>query len=189
MHNTGWPDGMYSYRFGNVGVMVGGFLSVKSRDHFRIGIEALNKVPLALIVSLILGIVVGPSLAQEPPVPSARATRVEEAPILDGVLDEALWQLASPVGEFRQRNPQEGIPATEPTEVRIVYSSDAIFFGIICYDSQPNRIIATQRARAADLNFDDSFSIILDTFHSHRNSFLFQMNPLGARFDSEGSGT
>ena len=109
------------------------------------------------------------------------------------MLDEALWQQASPVGEFRQRNPQEGIPATEPTEVRIVYSSDAIFFGITCYDSQPDQIIATQRTRDADLNFDDSFSIILDTFHSHRNSFLFQMNPLGARFDSwitdEGSRT
>ena len=166
---------------------------MKSKDHFWISQEAPKKAPLFLTASLILGIMVGPSLAQEPPLPSARAVRVEEEPILDGVLDEPLWQQASPVGQFRQRNPREGAPATEPTEVRIVYSSNAIFFGIICYDSQPDRIIATQRARDADLNFDDSFSIILDTFHSHRNSFLFQMNPLGARFDSwitdEGSRT
>ena len=152
-----------------------------------------NKVRLLLTVSLILGMVGGPGLAQESPLLSARAVRVEEEPILDGVLDEPLWQQASPVGQFLQRNPQEGTPATEPTEVRIIYSDNAIFFGIICYDSQPDRIIATQRARDADLQFDDSFSIILDTFHSHRNAFLFKMNPLGARFDSwitdEGSRT
>ena len=155
--------------------------------------ETRNTVRLWTTVSLILGMAGSPGLAQESPLPSARAIRVEEEPILDGLLDEPLWEQASPVGQFRQRNPREGTPATEATEVRIVYSDDAIFFGVICYDSEPDRIIATQRARDADLQFDDSFSIILDTFHSHRNAFLFKMNPLGARFDSwitdEGSST
>ncbi len=68
--------------------------------------------------------------------------------------------------------------------MRVIYSDTAIFFGVTCYDSQPDRITATQRARDADLEFDDKFSIIVDTFHSHRNAFLFEMNPLGARFDS-----
>ena len=157
---------------------------MKSEDHFWISIEAPKKIPLFLTVSLILGIVGSPGLAQEFPLPSAQAVRVESEPVLDGVLDEPLWQQAAPVGAFRQRNPQEGSPATEPTEVRIVYSESALFFGVICHDSEPDRIIATQRARDADLQFDDSFSIILDTFHSHRNAFLFQINPLGARFDS-----
>ena len=125
-----------------------------------------------------------PLLAQEADPPSVQAVQVEQEPVLDGVLDEPVWQEASPVGQFRQRNPQEGNPATEQTEVRIIYSETAIFFGVTCYDSQPDRIIATQRARDADLEFDDSFTILLDTFHSHRNAFWFEMNPLGARFDS-----
>jgi len=125
-----------------------------------------------------------PLLAQEADPPFVRAVQITQEPVLDGVLDEPVWQEASPVGQFHQRNPQEGSPATEQTEVRILYSDTAIFFGVTCYDSQPDRIIATQRARDADLESDDSFSIILDTFHSHRNAFLFEMNPLGARFDS-----
>ncbi|MEE8348558.1 MAG: DUF5916 domain-containing protein, partial [Acidobacteriota bacterium] len=125
-----------------------------------------------------------PVLAQEADPPSVQAVQVEQEPVLDGVLDEPVWQEASPVGQFRQRNPDEGSPATERTEVRVIYSDTAIFFGVTCYDSQPDRITATQRARDADLEFDDKFSIILDTFHSRRNAFLFEMNPLGARFDS-----
>ena len=123
-------------------------------------------------------------LGQAADPPSVQAVQVEQEPVLDGVLDEPVWQEASPVGQFRQRNPQEGNPATEQTEVRIIYTETAIFFGVTCYDSQPDRIIATQRARDADLEFDDSFTILLDTFHSHRNAFWFEMNPLGARFDS-----
>ncbi len=125
-----------------------------------------------------------PLLGQEADPPSVRAVQVTQEPVLDGVLDEPVWQEASPVGQFRQRNPEEGSPATEKTEVRVIYSDTAIFFGVTCYDSQPDRITATQRARDADLEFDDKFSIIVDTFHSHRNAFLFEMNPLGARFDS-----
>ena len=125
-----------------------------------------------------------PLSAQQADPPSVRAVQITQEPVLDGVLDEPVWQEASPVGQFHQRNPQEGSPATEQTEVRILYSDTAIFFGVTCYDSQPDRIIATQRARDADLEFDDSFAIILDTFHSHRNAFLFEMNPLGARLDS-----
>ena len=129
-------------------------------------------------------LLMSPLLAQQADPPSVQAVQVEQEPVLDGVLDEPVWQEASPVGQFRQRNPQEGNPATEKTEVRIIYSETAIFFGVTCYDSQPDRIIATQRARDADLEFDDSFTILLDTFHSHRNAFWFEMNPLGARYDS-----
>jgi len=129
-------------------------------------------------------LLMSPLLAQEAEPPSVQAVQVKQEPVLDGVLDEPVWQEASPVGQFRQRNPQEGNPATEQTEVRIIYSETAIYFGVTCYDSQPDRIIGTQRARDADLEFDDSFTILLDTFHSHRNAFWFEMNPLGARFDS-----
>jgi hypothetical protein len=129
-------------------------------------------------------LLISPLFGQEADPPSVRAVQIAQEPLLDGVLDEPVWQEASPVGEFRQRNPEEGSPATEKTEVRVIYSDTSIFFGVTCYDSQPDRIIATQRARDADLEFDDKFSIIVDTFHSHRNAFLFEMNPLGARFDS-----
>lgn len=72
----------------------------------------------------------------------ARATRVEQSPKLDGSLDEAAWRGAAVVSQFIQRDPREGEPASEKTEVRIVYNDRAIFFGIVCYDSESAKIIA-----------------------------------------------
>ena len=61
----------------------------------------------------------------------------EDSIALDGVLDERIWQLTVPAADFRQQDPVNGAPATEPTEVRIAYSRDALYIGVICYDSDP----------------------------------------------------
>src|SRR6516225_8734985 len=62
----------------------------------------------------------------------ANATRVDHAPKIDGTLDDPLWKLAQPITSFAQREPYEGQPPTERTEVRILYTKDDVFFGIIC---------------------------------------------------------
>src|SRR5712664_1118634 len=78
---------------------------------------------------------------------SAEATPVDNAPKLDGTLNDPLWQSAKPITEFRQREPHEGEPPTEKTEVRILYTRHAVYFGIYCYDSNPARIVATELRR------------------------------------------
>src|SRR5205823_6316470 len=82
----------------------------------------------------------------------AHAVRAEHPPKIDGTLDDPAWKAASPVGDFRQREPLETQPATEKTEVRILYDSRHIYFGIHCYDREPTRIISTQLRR--DLSQD-----------------------------------
>jgi len=62
----------------------------------------------------------------------AEAVRVDAAPRLDGTLSDRLWELAKPITDFRQREPREGEPATEKTEVRILYTRHAVYFGIHC---------------------------------------------------------
>lgn len=114
----------------------------------------------------------------------ARAVRVNESPKIDGNLIEHLWNEALSIGDFLQREPNEGTPATEKTEVKIIYNDKAIFFGVICYDSQPDKIIARERGRDDSLGSDDTFELILDTFHDHQSAFLFRTNPLGTQFDS-----
>ena len=121
--------------------------------------------------------------AQEPSPGIALATRVEQAPKLDGTLDDPLWQLAIPITDFRQREPYEGRPATEKTEVRILYTHNEIFFGIRCYDTRSDRIVATQLHRDADQELDDYFEIVIDSSHNLRNAYLFQINPLGTQRD------
>ncbi|MDA2934250.1 carbohydrate binding family 9 domain-containing protein [Acidobacteria bacterium AH-259-D05] len=131
--------------------------------------------------------------AQDTPTKVARAVRIEGTPKIDGDLSESVWELASVVSEFAQRDPQEGEPATERTEVKILYNHKSIFFGVVCYDSEPEKILARERARDGGATGfhrsdafmgDDTFEIILDTFHNHQDGFLFRTNPLGTKFDS-----
>src|SRR5947209_17662950 len=76
------------------------------------------------------------------PLRTAQASRVDHAPKLDGTLDDPLWQQATAITNFLQREPYEGQAPTERTEVRVIYTNDTVFFGITCFDSDPRRIIA-----------------------------------------------
>ena len=113
----------------------------------------------------------------------AQAVPVERAPKLDGTLDDSLWQLAKPITDFRQREPLEGQTATEKTEVRILYTRRAVYFGIHCFDSNPSRIIASELRRDVSQDLDDHFEILIDSNHDRRGGYVFQVNPLGTQMD------
>jgi hypothetical protein len=116
--------------------------------------------------------------------PSVRATLATRSPKIDGVLDEAVWQTASPIDTFVQQEPSEGQPATERTEVRILYDKGRLFIGVHAYASEPP--IATEMRRDADRLFDeDNFQVILDTFHDSRNAYMFLTTPLGAKLEQQ----
>src|SRR5579864_6362574 len=115
----------------------------------------------------------------------ASAAWVEHAPRVDGTLDDPLWMTAPLIADFRQREPLETLPATEKTEVRILYDARHVYFGIHCYDSAPAAIVATQLRRDLSLDFDDNFAILIDPSLSHRSGYIFQVNPLGTQRDGE----
>lgn len=114
---------------------------------------------------------------------TAEAVRVERAPKLDGTLDDPVWQSAKPVADFRQQEPNEGETATEKTEVRILYTRHAVYFGIHCSDSDPARIVATQLRRDISQDLDDHFEVLIDSNHDKRGGYVFQINPLGTQLD------
>ena len=144
-----------------------------------------NKNPPApiLVVLLVLGFI-SPTWAQDNPSKRGTAVPVEEAPLLDGVLDDAVWGVAVELSDFRQKDPDQGALVSEATTVRVIYTEEAIYFGFRCDDSQPADIIATERRRDEDLTKDDSVAILLDTFYDRRNAFLFRTNSLGAQYDA-----
>ncbi|HEY3382018.1 MAG TPA: DUF5916 domain-containing protein [Vicinamibacterales bacterium] len=117
--------------------------------------------------------------------PSASATPATGPIRVDGSFDEPIWQLARPIGPLVQREPNQGRPATEETDVRVVYTADALYVGILCRDRTPGGIVSTQLTRDADLEVDDSILVILDPFLDNRNGFFFQVNPAGARADGQ----
>jgi hypothetical protein len=114
---------------------------------------------------------------------SAEAVRVDRAPKLDGTLDDEVWQSVKPITDFRQREPQEGEPATEKTEVRILYTRHAVYFGIHCFDSEPSRIIATELRRDVSQDLDDHFEILINSNHDRRRGYIFEINPLETQSD------
>jgi Domain of unknown function (DUF5916)/Carbohydrate family 9 binding domain-like len=115
---------------------------------------------------------------------TANAIRVERPPRLDGTLDDAEWQAASPIANFLQREPFEGQTPTEKTEVRVLYDKHDVYFGIVCFDSDPGRIVASELRRDVSQELDDYFEIIIDSAHDRRNAYVFQINPQGTQRDA-----
>src|SRR5678815_1624065 len=72
--------------------------------------------------------------------PTAVAARRNGPISIDGKMDEAAWQAATPVTDFRQYDPHEGQSASEKTEARILIDDDAVYVGMRMFDSQPNLI-------------------------------------------------
>ncbi len=141
--------------------------------------------------SLIFLTVVIPSLSAQTPTgddpKSARsmvAVRADKAPELDGTLNDANWQDASLVTNFHQREPFERQPPTEKTEVRIVYDSRYLYFGIHCFDPDPKKIVATELRRDADFSVDDNFTVLISPNNDKRNGYTFTTNALGTQFDA-----
>ena len=112
------------------------------------------------------------------------AVRVDRAPRLDGTFDDPIWQQASAITDFRQREPYEGRPATERTEVRVLYTRSEVYFGVACHDSTVNGPVATQLRRDVSQELDDYFEIVIDSRRDRRNAYVFQINPLGTQRDA-----
>jgi hypothetical protein len=112
------------------------------------------------------------------------AMRVTDAIKIDGLLDEPAWSLAQPATDFRQERPIEGAPATERTEVRVLFDDKNIYFGIRAFDSDPGHINARDLVRDSNFPNDDKIEILLDTYHDRRNAFRFGVNPLGTQQDA-----
>ncbi|MEE9464965.1 MAG: DUF5916 domain-containing protein, partial [Candidatus Neomarinimicrobiota bacterium] len=115
--------------------------------------------------------------------PDVMAHRLDGQTIrIDGLLDEAAWQAAVPGGDFIQRDPQEGQPATEKTEFCILYDDEYIYVGIKAHDSDPAGIRAIMSRRDASTP-SDWVSVSLDSYGDYRTSFEFWLNPLGVKRD------
>ena len=168
--------------------------------------------PICLVATLglLASATAGPALAQQQPstgptggslgvaaavsIQRAQASRVEEGPLVDGdVLGDPAYAGAAVASGFRQNTPDEGQRSSERTEVRIVYTDDTLYFGIVCYVSDPETIIVADSRRDSSLNDTDSVQIILDTFLDQQNGFVFGTNPAGVEYDgqvtSEGQGS
>ena len=134
----------------------------------------------------------------EPPMPPAvlsrdtegrvtlRATRLAEPIVVDGRLAELIYRQVPSMTEFIQQEPIEGELATEQTEVWVFFDDGNIYVSARCWDSHPERMVANEMRRDnRNIQNNENFAVIFDTFYDRRNGFLFHTNPLGAIFDAQ----
>ena len=158
-----------------------------------------RRAPPCLAVASILTLVLAaPSRGQEAPHPTVAATRLDDSLPgtihLDGRLHEEAWRTAPAASGLRQQEPLEGAPATERTEIRVLYDATTLYVGIVAHSRQPDAVISRilQRDRVMEISFDgrpvfagdDAVALLFDPFHDNRNAFVFATNPNGAEFDA-----
>jgi hypothetical protein len=121
--------------------------------------------------------------AQEPP--TATATSITTAPAIDGRLDDRAWADAEILTGFVQREPTEGQPVSERTEVRVMYDEEALYVGAWLFDRNPSAAVVGRTLRDASLNDSDAFVLILDTYRDGQNGFVFGTTPTGIEYDGQ----
>ena len=103
----------------------------------------------------------------------------------DGRLDDEAWTLGEPITEFFQREPVEGEPVSERTEVRILADAEALYVGAWLYDRSADEIVTGERLRDANIQVADHFGVILDTYQDRQNGFIFTATPSAIEYDGQ----
>ncbi|CAN5169771.1 hypothetical protein BH23GEM2_BH23GEM2_03670 [soil metagenome] len=124
-----------------------------------------------------------------PALPALTAARAPTTIRIDGSLDEAAWAAARPISGFIQTDPDEGQPATEDTEVRVLYDDHALYIGMRLFDSEPDKIRARLGRRDEGLTGTDLVEVYIDSYHDRVSGYVFRITPAGAIRDASVSST
>jgi len=134
---------------------------------------------------------------------SVRIGPSSEAPTLDGLLSDPVWQTAPVFADFRMVEPEPNAAPTERTELRILHDDANLYIGLFCADSDPSRISANTMAHdsgggsmggfggyghAPSTSSDDLLRVLIDPFQDKRTAYVFFINPRGARSEGLVSG-
>ncbi|MHC4560563.1 MAG: DUF5916 domain-containing protein [Planctomycetota bacterium] len=115
-----------------------------------------------------------------------KAVRINPTPPkIDGILDDEVWQDAPASGDFLQKKPNEGELPTEKTTVQIVYDDEALYVGVMCYDTEPDKIVARLSRRDECWVESDWVRLNLDAYHDHQTGCWFSVNAAGVHSDAQ----
>lgn len=120
--------------------------------------------------------------SRPPERPVMTAIRTQDAPHIDGRADDPAWTEARVFDTFWQFRPNDGKPATERTEVRVLYDDDALYVSIVSLDSQPDHILRRLSRRDREVE-SDFVAIALDSYLDHKTTFIFKVNAAGVKSD------
>ena len=141
------------------------------------GFGQLGRLGLGVVIAAFLALMAADAAAQ-----SIQAVRVTDSPRLDGRLNESVWQTAPAVTNLTQREPDEGAPAIENTEVRFAYDDDALYIGARMFSRDPQTIRALITRRDREGSSEQSVMAFV-TFRVGRPAYTFSVTPAGVRID------
>jgi len=112
----------------------------------------------------------------------AVAVPVSGPVLVDGTLNEEVWQRAPVISEFVQREPAEGQAATMRTEARVAYDASAIYVAVRAFDTDASRLVGilTRRDQRSP---SDWIRIVIDSYFDKRSGYEFGVNPVGVKTD------
>lgn len=113
-----------------------------------------------------------------------QAVRVDTPPVIDGRLDDEVWQLADAITDFHQIRPGDGTQPSERTEVYVLYDDNYLYVGARMFDSEPHLIAAPVIRHGQGMPNDDRLVVILDPFNTRRTGYRFETNLNAARHDA-----
>lgn len=117
---------------------------------------------------------------------TVRAVRIAEPLRLDGILDDDVYRTVRPIDGFIQQEPHFGEPASEATQVWVLFDRDHLYVSARCRDSRPDRIVANDMRRdGRNLSQNDNLAVVLDTFYDRRNGYEFLVNAIGGMMDAQ----
>ena len=115
-----------------------------------------------------------------------RAVRVTSPVYVDGRLDEPVYGDVLAMSDFVQTEPVEGAPATERTEVWVLFDAENVYVVARCWESEPDRMMYSEMRRDnVNVGLNDNLAWSFDTFFDRRTGFFFEVNPIGGRLDGQ----
>ncbi len=138
---------------------------------------------LLILLSTLLPVMAQDDISTNPPPVLTAAKLTDTPPRIDGNLDEDIWEHAPVATGFVQLLPDEGKPATEHSEVRVLYSDDALYVGFRAYDTDSSAIEG-QLTRRDRESFSDWVHVAIDSYNDKRTAFQFGVNPRGVKQDT-----
>ena len=158
-------------------------------SHFTIDFEFWGRWRAVRILMLLwmcmLSVSIGVDAQIERELPRMSAHRISEEIKIDGVLDEPIWQSVEPIRQLYQITPDQGEPATEQSEVRILYDDKKLYFGFVFFDSEMDKVVANDMRRdSPGLRSNDYGFLLLDTYNDRRNAVFFRFTPVGGMEDT-----
>ena len=133
---------------------------------------------LYLLVTLVIVSVYGVCAQKQ-----ALAKFTDQAPIIDGYMEEAIWSMADSLDHFTQNFPTDTLPAQYPTQVKFLYDDQFLYIGIVA-KSNGNNFVSTSLRRDFRGSTTDNVSFFFDTFQDGVNAYQFGVNPYGAQRES-----